>query len=109
MDIQEPTDESWKARASEPEGSVQARTVGMTASGADRVVANKAQTYCPRLERLVPWVVKKRSCPDIYELINRYEKGIDRIQGPMQDPIRCPRWAICLTILSVCHGTQVSN
>ena len=64
MDIQEPRGESWKARAPAPRGSVQAPTVGMTASGADRVVADKAQTYCPRLERLVPWVVKNRSCPD---------------------------------------------
>ena len=49
-------DESWKARASESKsiGSVQARTVGITAPGVDRAVADKAQTHCPRLERLVP-------------------------------------------------------
>jgi hypothetical protein len=27
---------------------------GITTPGADRVVADKAQTHCPRLERLVP-------------------------------------------------------
>ena len=34
-------------------GSVQARAVGIIAPGADRVVADKAQTHCPRLEGLV--------------------------------------------------------
>ena len=47
--------ESWKARAAEPKGSVQAQAVGITTLGAERVVADKAQTYCPRLEGLVPW------------------------------------------------------
>jgi hypothetical protein len=46
--------ESWRARAPKPKGSVQARAVGITARGADRVVADKAQTHCPRLEGLVP-------------------------------------------------------
>ena len=54
MDIRELRGESWRARASEPTGSVQARTVAITASGVDGVVADKARTYCPRLERLVP-------------------------------------------------------
>ena len=54
VDIRELRDESWRARASESIGSVQARTVGITAPGVDRVVADKAQTHCPRLERLVP-------------------------------------------------------
>jgi hypothetical protein len=44
--------ESWKARASEPKGYVQAWTVEVTAPGVDRAVADKAQTYCPRLEGL---------------------------------------------------------
>ena len=35
-------------------GSVQAWNVGITTRGADRVVADKAQTHCPRLEGLVP-------------------------------------------------------
>jgi hypothetical protein len=34
--------ESWKARAHEREETVQARTVGITDLGADRVVADKA-------------------------------------------------------------------
>ena len=54
VDIRQPRDESWKARVAEPKGSVQARTVGMTAYGVDRVAADKSQTYCPRLEGLVP-------------------------------------------------------
>jgi len=37
--------ESWRARASDSIGSVQARTVGITSSGVDRVVADKAQTH----------------------------------------------------------------
>jgi hypothetical protein len=40
--------ESWKARAREREETVQARTVGITDLGAERVVADKAQTYWPR-------------------------------------------------------------
>ena len=57
-------------RASDPTGSVQARTVGITAPGVDGVVADKAQTHCPRLERLVPKVLKNRKCLDTYELPN---------------------------------------
>jgi hypothetical protein len=34
------------------------------------VVADKAQTYCPRLEGLVPWFLRNRSCLDTYELLN---------------------------------------
>jgi hypothetical protein len=37
-----------------PNGSVQARTVGITARGVDRVVADKARTHFPRSEGLVP-------------------------------------------------------
>jgi len=35
--------------------NVEARTVGMTASGADRVVAYEVKARCPRLEGHVPW------------------------------------------------------
>ena len=38
--------------------------------GVDGVVADKAQTHCPRLERLVPKVLKNRKCLDTYELLN---------------------------------------
>ena len=62
--------ESWRVQASDPIGSVQARTVGITAPGVDGVVADKAQTHCPRLERLVPKVFKNRKCLDTYELFN---------------------------------------
>ena len=50
----QPRGESWKARAREREETVQAGTVGITDLGADRVVADKAQTYWPRLEGLAP-------------------------------------------------------
>jgi hypothetical protein len=69
VDIRTTRGESWKARASESTGSVQARAVGITALGVDRVVADKPQTYCPRLEGLVPWVLKNRSCLGTYELL----------------------------------------
>jgi hypothetical protein len=36
----------------------------------DRVVADKAQTYCPRLEGLGPWFLRSRNCLDTYELLN---------------------------------------
>jgi hypothetical protein len=32
--------------------------------------ADKAQTHCPRSERLVPWVLKNGNCLDTYELLN---------------------------------------
>ena len=64
--------ESWRVRASDPIGSVQARTVGITAPGVDGVVADKAQTHCPRLERLVPKVLKNRKCLDTCELLNSF-------------------------------------
>jgi len=38
-----------------PQDTFQARAFGLTAPGVDGVVANKAQTYWPRLERLAPW------------------------------------------------------
>jgi hypothetical protein len=60
MDVQNPRGESWRARAPEAKGSVQARAVEITAIGVDRVVANKAQTHCPRSERLVPWGFEER-------------------------------------------------
>ena len=40
------------------------------------MVADKAQTHCPRLERLVPKVLKNRKCLDTYELPN--ESGLRR-------------------------------
>ena len=43
-----------ESAGSHPKESVQARTVGIIASGVDRVVADKPQTYCPRSEGLVP-------------------------------------------------------
>jgi hypothetical protein len=39
--------------------------------GADRVVGEKAQTYCLRLERLVPWFLKSGSCLHTYELLKK--------------------------------------
>jgi hypothetical protein len=48
----QPRGESWKARAREREETVQAQDVGITDLGAERVVADKAQTYWPRLEGL---------------------------------------------------------
>jgi hypothetical protein len=44
-----------ESAAREREQTVQARTVGITELGADRVVADKAQAYWPRLEGLAPW------------------------------------------------------
>src|SRR4029453_9279976 len=55
----QPRGESWKARASDSIGSVQARTVGITAPRVDRGVADKAQTHCPRLEGLGPWFLRR--------------------------------------------------
>ena len=69
--------ESWKVRACEPKGCVQAWTAEVTGPRVDRVVADKAQTCCPpfdftqggeqvepRLEGLGPWFL------DTYELLN---------------------------------------
>jgi hypothetical protein len=61
---------SWKARALERKGSVQARAVGIAAPGAVWVAANKVPAYWPRLERLVPGSLRNRNCRDTYELLN---------------------------------------
>jgi hypothetical protein len=66
----QPRGESWKARAREREQTVRARTVGITDLGADRVVADKAQTYRPRLEGLAPWFLRNANCQGTYELLN---------------------------------------
>ena len=72
IDIQHRQDESRRARAPEPNGSVQARSPCHERTNfnknqnacwhncprVDRVVADKAQTHCSRLERLVPWFFK---------------------------------------------------
>jgi hypothetical protein len=52
-------DEPWKAQASEPKESVQARAVGTTAPGADRVGPTRYQAHCPRLEGLVPGLLNE--------------------------------------------------
>jgi 6-phosphogluconate dehydrogenase len=44
----------------------------MTTTGVDRVVVDKPQTYCPRLERLVPLALKNGNCLDTYELLNKW-------------------------------------
>jgi hypothetical protein len=54
LDIRELRGESWRARAVQPKASLHARTVGITALGADRVVADETQTHCPCSEGLVP-------------------------------------------------------
>jgi len=41
--------------------------------GVDGVVADRTQTHCPRLERLVPKVLKNRKCLDTYELLYKLE------------------------------------
>jgi len=56
VDIRGPRGESWRARAPDRKGSIQAPAVGITAPGVDRVVADEAQAYCPRAEGLVPGV-----------------------------------------------------
>ena len=60
-------DESWKARAPEPKGSVQAPGRWNNHLGVDRVVPDTAQNYCPGLEGLVPWFPRNRNCLDTYE------------------------------------------
>src|ERR671910_2722322 len=67
----QPRGESWKAPAREVEQTVQARTVGITDLGAERVVADKAQTYWPRLEGLAPWFLRNANGQDTYELLNK--------------------------------------
>ena len=43
---------------------------GITAPGLGLGRADKAQTHCPRSERLVPWVLKNGNCLGAYELLN---------------------------------------
>src|SRR5215468_5482027 len=53
-------DEPWKARAPESEERVQALAVGITTPWSGSGGAYKSQTYCPRLEGLVPWFWKPK-------------------------------------------------
>jgi hypothetical protein len=48
-----------EARAREREGSVQARTVGITALGTDRGWPIRHRPYCLRLEGLTPLVFEE--------------------------------------------------
>ena len=51
--------------------------------GVDGVVADKTQTHCPRLERLVPKVLKNRKCLDTYELLNKSARFNFRHDGAL--------------------------
>jgi hypothetical protein len=51
------------------EQTIQARTVRISELGAERVVADKAQTYWPHLEGLAPWFLRNANCQDTYELL----------------------------------------
>jgi hypothetical protein len=48
-------DEPWKARASEPKGSVQAPGRWNNRPWSGSGGADKSQTFCSRLQGLVPW------------------------------------------------------
>jgi hypothetical protein len=48
----QPRGESWKAQVSNLKDAFRPRTVGITGPGVDRVVADKAEAYCLRLEGL---------------------------------------------------------
>jgi hypothetical protein len=48
-------DEPWKARPSEPKGSVQAPGRWNNRPWSGSGGADKAQTFCSRLQGLVPW------------------------------------------------------
>ena len=56
----------------------------MTAHGVDRVAADKAQTYCPRLEGSPLGFLGKASCPDTYELLNnlRFHVSVSKAHVP---------------------------
>ena len=86
-----PRGESWKARAPESTGSVQALAVGITALGADRVVADKARTYFRQRrislrlslqsKGLVPWVLRTEV---VYILMNSL---ISRLFGRLEEGV----------------------
>jgi hypothetical protein len=44
---------------------------GISDLGADRVAADPAQTYWPRLEGLGPWFLRNANSQDTYELLNK--------------------------------------
>ena len=84
--------ESWKARASEPKGSVQARADGIPPwSGLGG--GDKAETHCPRPERLAPRSFLRMLYPGLAECLIKepYELVVSR--GPLvcryyMDPAR---------------------
>ena len=68
--------ESWKARASEPKGCVQARTVGITAPGVESGGGRQGRGLLPALGRARPLVLRSRNCLDTYDLHNKYFRQI---------------------------------
>jgi hypothetical protein len=80
--MRQPRGESWKARAREREETVQARTVGITDLGAERVVVDKAQTYWPRLEGLASWFFRNANCQDTYKVLNKhFDKNLTFVEN----------------------------
>lgn len=63
--------ESCRVRAQERRGSVQARAASVAALGADGVVADKAEAYCPRSEGLARREADCATCPDTNELLSK--------------------------------------
>ena len=49
------------------------------------VVADKAQTYWPRLEGLAPWFLRNANCQDTYELLSSCLTRLKRRAGPAQE------------------------
>jgi branched-chain amino acid transport system substrate-binding protein len=45
------------------------------------VVADKAQTYWPRLEGLAPWFLRNANCQDTYELLSNHDRGPEAPNG----------------------------
>jgi len=54
VDVTKLRGESWKARAAEAKGRVQARHLKINATGAARAAAYEAENHCLCLERIVP-------------------------------------------------------
>src|SRR5262245_38267311 len=63
--------ESWRVRASDPIGSVQARTVGITALEWMGWWPTRHRPIARAWNELVPKVLKNRKCLDTYELLNK--------------------------------------
>src|SRR5215510_1736743 len=83
VDIRDLRGESWRVRASDPIGSVQARTVPITPLEWMGWWPTRHRPIARAWNELVPKVLKNRKCLDTYELLNKSARFNFRHDGAL--------------------------